>query len=883
MVGFFYNQSDALIHRMGSRFGRQVGGGWPDEGGTKMARVELDPKSLCPPPGEFPYPIVDGPHESRYLTWVRNHSNYLTPRGFLDYLRAAAVLIRGILINFLILLPLLLLFALFLSARNFERLSRWDTLGAMDTSTYVFTPWLLLLALVFYLMYPVVVRIFKVARQKPGIRMGGESSVKARDRYERVFGGAILVVGIVALLETLPLLIHWFHGLSGGAEGGARDTIAGWMAASSVGALSLAGKASSILGRFKRQLMLAVVGILGLLLPLLVVFYVVEDLVYGDHDYSAGGWLFLKITVGLLAVSAIYSLIKGWRNVGFVQTRFILVFLLLILAIGAGVVVVEGLAERADVQQIAESGSHLSRLLFPTWLFVAALAVVLWLFSWLSVDVNLTSVAGFYRDRLASSYLVGQNLDDEVDIEEDINLVSICQYGERDRSIAPYHLVNTALNLQASENPGIRDRNSDFFVFSKRFIGGGMTGYCPTDDLEAVFPQMDLATAMGISAAAASPNMGKGTSAPLVAMMTLFNVRLGYWVPNPGRLAKWASELEEDRRPAGAQPEWKFEDVFRVELDDIEARRKNVYTDGGRPLAKSATGERRNDPTPAHGLVGLGFSGGGIRSATVNMGITQALHEQGVFDHVDYMSTVSGGGYLGSSISTLMRSKRDEKEQQERMAEDHEASPHPLYTLPNRFRWRIRPMAFLHEMRSRLDEAHDWVNLSDGGHIENLATIELLRRRCKYIITGDAEADPAMHFGGMATLIRFARIDLGIDIQIDLSPVHVPKKRGVKRRLGLSRQHWAVGTIQYPGETEPGYLLYFKSSVTGDEDEVVNEYRSRSATFPHETTADQFFDEGQFEAYRSLGEHMGRSALRATEGPKDSYAALEDWFQALVS
>ena len=54
---------------------------------------------------------------------------------------------------------------------------------------------------------------------------------------------------------------------------------------------------------------------------------------------------------------------------------------------------------------------------------------------------------------------------------------------------------------------------------------------------------------------------------------------------------------------------------------------------------------------------GSGFSGGGIRSATINLGIAQALHEHGIFDHVDYMSTVSGGGYLGSSISTLMRSR----------------------------------------------------------------------------------------------------------------------------------------------------------------------------------------------------------------------------------
>ncbi|MDH3524347.1 MAG: patatin-like phospholipase family protein [Acidobacteriota bacterium] len=799
--------------------------------------------------GDFPFSISDGPEESRYLIWIRNHANYLVPRGFLDYLRAAAVIVRGILINFLVLLPILLLGAWLLSAWHFDRLQAWEGSAApweLD-SPYRVTPWVLVAALVYYLLFPVIVRLFKVARQKPGIRQGGESSVKARNVYERTFGGALLVVAAVALVETLPVLIHWFHG-AGGFAGLSRGTVAGWAGASSVGALSMAGKASTVLGRFKRPLALALVGILGLLLPALVVLYVAEYLVYSPAAHSPAAWWVLQGIVAFLAASGIYSFFKGWRNVGFVQTRFILLLLILILAIGAGLILAADLSSRGVIH--------------PNWLLVLAVAVVLWLFSWLSVDVNLTAVSGFYRDRLASSYLVGRNTDDEVDIEEDVNLVAICQYDKG--STAPYHLVNTALNLQASEDIGIRERQSDFCIFSKRFIGGRLIGYCRTADLEAVFPQMDLATAMAISAAAAAPNMGRGTSAPLVAILTLFNVRLGYWIPNPGRLARWVAR-QGIETPAAPQ-QWTFGDVFRVELEEIRARRRNVYPQGERALAD------REDPTPAHGLVGLAFSGGGIRSATVNLGLTQALHEQGVFDHVDYMSTVSGGGYLGSSISTLMRTREPEEE----------APAHPLWTLPNRFRWRIPPRAFLKEMWSRLDETDEWVNLSDGGHIENLATIELLRRRCKYIIIGDAEADPEMRFGGMATLIRFARLDLGVDIRIDLGPVHVPRKRGVERRLRLSEKHFAVGTIKYPGEAELGHLLYFKSSVTGDEDEVIAEYRSRSATFPHETTADQFFDEGQFEAYRSLGEHMARSALGATERRKDSYAALAEWFEELA-
>jgi len=197
------------------------------------------------------------------------------------------------------------------------------------------------------------------------------------------------------------------------------------------------------------------------------------------------------------------------------------------------------------------------------------------------------------------------------------------------------------------------------------------------------------------------------------------------------------------------------------------------------------------------------------------------------------------------------------------------------------FRWRVRPVALLREMVGRLDETHRWVNVSDGGHIENLAGIELLRRRCRYIFIGDGEADPEHRFNGLATLIRFARIDLGIHVDIDVDALRLDAQ-------GLSRRHWAVGRIHYPGESEPGYLLYMKSSVTGDEDEVIREYRHGQPTFPHESTADQFFDEGQFEAYRSLGQHIGEQVLRhlprsAEPGaePGAAYSGLDEWFETL--
>ena len=68
--------------------------------------------------GDFPFPLTHGAAESPFLTWWRNHSNYMAVGGWLDYLRIAAVLLRGIFINNLIVVPPLLFLALALSLSN---------------------------------------------------------------------------------------------------------------------------------------------------------------------------------------------------------------------------------------------------------------------------------------------------------------------------------------------------------------------------------------------------------------------------------------------------------------------------------------------------------------------------------------------------------------------------------------------------------------------------------------------------------------------------------------------------------------------------------------------------------------------------------------------
>lgn len=72
--------------------------------------------------------------------------------------------------------------------------------------------------------------------------------------------------------------------------------------------------------------------------------------------------------------------------------------------------------------------------------------------------------------------------------------------------------------------------------------------------------------------------------------------------------------------------------------------------------------------------------------------------------------------------------------------------------------------------------------------------------------------------------------------------------------------YWAIGRIRYScidgADAKDGLLLYIKPAVYGTEPRDVLEYKKSFPDFPHQTTADQFFDEPQFESYRILGSHI---------------------------
>lgn len=162
-----------------------------------------------------------------------------------------------------------------------------------------------------------------------------------------------------------------------------------------------------------------------------------------------------------------------------------------------------------------------------------------------------------------------------------------------------------------------------------------------------------------------------------------------------------------------------------------------------------------------------------------------------------------------------------------------------------------------------LTEKRSKVYVTDGGHIDNLGVRQLLKRRCEVVIVSDAEADPATDFPALIDVQRFARIDMGIRIELPWQGI---RDAALARKIDLAGGADAsvgtgpravLGEIHYPpSDGHPagtGKLLYIKAATTGRERDYVRDYERRFPAFPHESTSDQFFTEEQFEAYRALG------------------------------
>ena len=167
-------------------------------------------------------------------------------------------------------------------------------------------------------------------------------------------------------------------------------------------------------------------------------------------------------------------------------------------------------------------------------LFAATLTWVIAL-GWMA-DPNAISMHGFYKGRLVRAYLGASNPSrleklyeiTETVVGDDVLLTDLknCERG------APYHLLNTTLNLTGGRDLATAQRSSVVFVLSKLYCGSFRTGFQRSN--RYTNGRLSLGMAVATSGAAVSPGMGAGkTTAAQAMLMTLLNLRLGFWAPTP--------------------------------------------------------------------------------------------------------------------------------------------------------------------------------------------------------------------------------------------------------------------------------------------------------------------------------------------------------------
>jgi len=177
-------------------------------------------------------------------------------------------------------------------------------------------------------------------------------------------------------------------------------------------------------------------------------------------------------------------------------------------------------------------------------------------------------------------------------------------------------------------------------------------------------------------------------------------------------------------------------------------------------------------------------------------------------------------------------------------------------------------------------EHRSFLQLSDGGHFENLAVYELVRRRVRLILLLDGACDPDFAFADFQVLIRRIEADFGAQVFFDADnrlEMMMPKaEAGYPPAAKVARQGHLVGTIRYCDGTH-GLLVYLKSTPIDRLSLKTKGYKAAHPGFPDQTTADQFFDEDQFEAYRELGYRLAQQMVEsiAFKTPAETLSGLD--------
>ncbi|HEX5659966.1 MAG TPA: alkaline phosphatase D family protein [Polyangiales bacterium] len=179
------------------------------------------------------------------------------------------------------------------------------------------------------------------------------------------------------------------------------------------------------------------------------------------------------------------------------------------------------------------------------------------------------------------------------------------------------------------------------------------------------------------------------------------------------------------------------------------------------------------------------------------------------------------------------------------------------------------PLHQLLALSGKLDTRSRFVNVSDGGFIDNLGVYELLRRRCQRIVAVDATWDTHYEFEYLRNLVVRARQELGIDFEFEEQPEDVIKPRVTD---GLSAKCVLLARIKWPAHEQraDGKLFYVKAALSRQGLRATSgqkaadpsrAYATYHPSFPQESTGDQFFDPVQSRAYHELGRHLAHELL----------------------
>jgi hypothetical protein len=438
--------------------------------------------------GKFPFASELRTEEVAGVEHIRDHSNYLFPQGVLNIFSNIVVYLRGIVANVVLLLPWLLLAAALTIP--------WNQNGTQTDTAFRLTCYLLL-ALVISLALWALWRSTRWGRNISDVGVGA-----------RLFGIALVTILAVAFVELQPwVLSKMVSHVSDDGSAFARVS-------SLIKVVAGFGTAVGFLGRFladalkrltekpgfaafaSRIAIKLAMYAAGAAVPLLLWVAYLKLSFWGIQEPLAPGWL---ITLA------------GFKPFGNVPYSY-------------GVTAIYGV----------------------TFIVLGAIS------SRLSANAN--SLHRLYRDRLGKAFLFDphkrvapspwysslRKAGAESDVAlagSDLLPLDNMRVSELKTDLAPYHLINAALNIEASKYANRRGRNADFFIFSPLFTGSEATGYVATKLMEEKSIGLTAGTAMAVSGAAASSNMGSSTIKPLVPTLAILNVRLGYWLSNPGKVA----------------------------------------------------------------------------------------------------------------------------------------------------------------------------------------------------------------------------------------------------------------------------------------------------------------------------------------------------------